>query len=175
MSFRRFSQLITALLSATLLCAGLTVPAEAATKSKTKSSTKRTSVTQAKSGTKRVASKRSSSRNTSAKKSSKRGKTVAKRRGQQAIESERARQIQEALIRDGYLDGEPSGAWDDDTRAALKRYQADNGWQSKVVPDSRALIKLGLGPDHSQVLNPESVLTLPASAREAVPGGAIRR
>lgn len=100
---------------------------------------------------------------------------MAKRRGQQAIESERARQIQEALIRDGYLDGEPSGAWDDDTRAALKRYQADNGWQSKVVPDSRALIKLGLGPDHSQVLNPESVLTLPASAREAVPGGAIRR
>jgi hypothetical protein len=32
------------------------------------------------------------------------------------------------------------------------KYQADNGWQSKVVPDSRALIKLGLGPNYSSEL-----------------------
>jgi len=30
------------------------------------------------------------------------------------------------------------------------KYQADHGWQSKVIPDSRALIKLGLGPNYSQ-------------------------
>ena len=34
------------------------------------------------------------------------------------------------------------------------KYQKDNGWQSKRVPDSRALIRLGLGADHSNLLNP---------------------
>ena len=43
----------------------------------------------------------------------------------------------------------------------MERYQADNGWQSKLVPDSRALIKLGLGPDHEHLLNPESAMTSP--------------
>ena len=41
----------------------------------------------------------------------------------------------------------------------MQRYQADNGWQSKSVPDSRALIKMGLGPDHEHLLNPESAMT----------------
>jgi len=30
----------------------------------------------------------------------------------------------------------------------MQKFQADNGWQTKLVPDSRAIIKLGLGPDH---------------------------
>ena len=46
----------------------------------------------------------------------------------------------------------------------MERFQADNGWQSKSVPDSRALIKLGLGPDHQHLLNPESAMTtMPAA------------
>ena len=60
------------------------------------------------------------------------------------------RQIQEALIREKYLDGKPSGKWDSRTEQAMGRYQSDQGWQSKIMPDSRALIKLGLGPDYSQ-------------------------
>lgn len=73
------------------------------------------------------------------------------------IQPERAREIQEALIREKYLTGEPSGKWDARTEAAMTRYQADHGWQSKVTPDSRALIKLGLGPDYSrQQLNLQS-------------------
>ncbi len=28
----------------------------------------------------------------------------------------------------------------------MEKLQADNGWQVKLVPDARALIKLGLGP-----------------------------
>jgi hypothetical protein len=28
----------------------------------------------------------------------------------------------------------------------MEKLQADNGWQTKLVPDSRAIIKLGLGP-----------------------------
>ena len=83
----------------------------------------------------------------------------AKKRGQKAIDAERTQQIQTALIREHYLEGKPSGKWDDATQAALRRYQADQGWQSKTVPDSRALIKLGLGPNHDHLLNPESAMT----------------
>jgi hypothetical protein len=60
---------------------------------------------------------------------------------------ERATQIQAALIRQGYLTGEPTGTWDAQTAAAMEKLQADNGWQTRITPDSRALIKLGLGPD----------------------------
>jgi hypothetical protein len=83
----------------------------------------------------------------------------SKKRGQNAIDAERTQQIQEALVREHYLRGEPSGKWDDATQAALRRYQADHGWQSKTVPDSRALIKLGLGPNHDHLLNPETAMT----------------
>ncbi len=72
-----------------------------------------------------------------------------KRHGQQGIQGDRVVAIQQALIREKYLDGEPSGKWDDRTQRAMARYQADNQWQSKVTPDSRALIKLGLGPNHA--------------------------
>lgn len=63
------------------------------------------------------------------------------------ISSERATEIQSALIKRGYLTGEPSGTWDPASVAAMTKLQSDNGWQTKLVPDSRALIKLGLGPN----------------------------
>jgi Putative peptidoglycan binding domain len=88
-------------------------------------------------------------------------KHVAKVHGQQKIDPQRAQQIQQALIREHYLDGEASGVWDDASQRAIKKYQEANGWQTKVVPDSRALIKLGLGPDHDHLLNPESAMTTP--------------
>jgi hypothetical protein len=92
-----------------------------------------------------------------------------KKRGQQAIDSDRAREIQAALIREHYMDGEPSGTWDSATQAAMQRYQADQGWQSKTTPDSRALIKLGLGPSHDHLLNPESAMTTTAPVASATP------
>lgn len=76
-------------------------------------------------------------------------KTSWKKKGQQGIKSDRATEIQQALIRENYLTGEPSGVWDARTQAAMVKYQADHGWQTKEVPDSRALIKLGLGPNYS--------------------------
>ena len=91
--------------------------------------------------------------------SKKNSKQVARKRGQQAIDSERAREIQTALIRERYMDGEPSGSWDSATQEAMQRYQADQGWQAKTTPDARALIKLGLGPSHDHLLNPESAMT----------------
>jgi hypothetical protein len=62
-----------------------------------------------------------------------------------SINPERATQIQTALIKAGYLTGTPSGTWDVQTQAAMEKLQSDNGWQTKLVPDSRAIIKLGLG------------------------------
>jgi hypothetical protein len=76
--------------------------------------------------------------------------------GQQSIDPDRATQIQQALIREHYLTGEASGKWDDATVAAMQKYQADQGWQTKLMPDSRALKKLGLGPDYSNALNAQS-------------------
>jgi hypothetical protein len=87
-----------------------------------------------------------------------------KKKGQQGINSERATEIQQALIRERYLTGEPTGDWDARTQAALVKYQGDHGWQTKVVPDSRALIILGLGPNYSaELLN---------GAPKTSPGGA---
>jgi hypothetical protein len=96
----------------------------------------------------------------SSSKSKKSRKSATKRiHGQQKIDSKRTLEIQEALIREHYLDGKPSGVWNDATEQAMQRYQADNNWQSKTTPDARALIKLGLGPDHEHLLNPESAMT----------------
>lgn len=66
--------------------------------------------------------------------------------GQRVMDSSRAVEIQQALIQAHYLSGNPTGQWDAGTQAAMVKYQNDNGWQTKITPDSRALIKLGLGP-----------------------------
>ena len=99
---------------------------------------------------------RSKARRTSSKKQASRRRNW-RRRGQQAIRQDRAREIQAALIREHYLSGEPTGVWDDRTKKAMAQYQDDHGWQSKKLPDARALIQLGLGPNHDGLLNPESV------------------
>jgi len=77
-------------------------------------------------------------------------KTTAKPAATRAgIAPERATELQTALIKAGYLSGTPSGTWDAASQAAMEKLQADNGWQTKLVPDSRAIIKLGLGPNAS--------------------------
>ncbi len=88
-----------------------------------------------------------------------------KPRGQQKIDADRASAIQQALIREHYLSGEPAGTWNQASEDAMRRYQADHGWQTKEVPDSRALIKLGLGPSKDHLLNPESAMTTAPDVR----------
>lgn len=75
--------------------------------------------------------------------------------GQQAIDSARVTEIQQALIREHYLTGEANGNWDATTQAAMAKFQSDQGWQTRLMPDSRALKKLGLGPDYSGAINAE--------------------
>jgi hypothetical protein len=43
----------------------------------------------------------------------------------------------------------------------MQKFQADNGWQTKLMPDSRAIIKLGLGP--SQASSVPTAKTVSAS------------
>jgi len=114
---------------------------------------------------------KSTSASASAKSTGKRSsrKKSARTRGQQKIDSERAQAIQEALIREHYLSGEATGTWNQASEEAMRRYQADQGWQSKTVPDSRALIKLGLGPSKDHLLNPESAMTTVPDRPQAQP------
>jgi hypothetical protein len=129
-------------------------------KTATTSSAKKKSTTHSavKSGTKSVGITRKASAKTKLS-TSRRKRKSARTRGQQKIDSERAQSIQEALIREHYLTGEATGTWNQASEDAMRRYQSDHGWQSKTVPDARALIKLGLGPSHDHLLNPESAMT----------------
>jgi peptidoglycan hydrolase-like protein with peptidoglycan-binding domain len=85
-----------------------------------------------------------------------RSKSAAKPPRQRAIDDTRATQIQTSLIKSGYLSGEASGHWDSQTEAAMQKFQGDNGWQTKLIPDSRAIIKLGLGPNRDPELSNSS-------------------
>jgi len=89
-------------------------------------------------------------------------------RGQQFIEPDRVIQIQEALIQAHYLDGAPTGNWDATTKAAMQKYQADQGWQTKLMPDSRALKKLGLGADYSDAINAKGSTFAAPSTTDAI-------
>ena len=92
-------------------------------------------------------------------KSKKKKSSKSAKHGQQKIDPSRAREIQAALIREHYMNGEASGTWDSKSEAAMQRYQSDNGWQSKVVPDSRALTGPDWAPITSTCWNPESAMT----------------
>ena len=50
------------------------------------------------------------------------------------------------------------------------KYQAAHGWQTKLMPDSRALKKLGLGPDYSNAINAKN-----SSFAPPPPAGTFRR
>jgi peptidoglycan hydrolase-like protein with peptidoglycan-binding domain len=62
------------------------------------------------------------------------------------MSADRVKQIQTALIQKHYLTGDPNGLWNAKTQAAMRSFQADHGWQTKIMPDARAIIALGLGP-----------------------------
>ncbi len=162
---------MSAICALVLACA--IVPMASATQSSADASSAKKSAT-SKSSTKPQKPSSSSAKKTTAThsasgKRSTHKKKTARVRGQQKIDSERAQAIQEALIRQHYLSGEATGSWNDASEAAMRRFQADNGWQSKTVPDSRALIKLGLGPSKDHLLNPESAMTTVPDAPKAEP------
>jgi peptidoglycan hydrolase-like protein with peptidoglycan-binding domain len=95
-------------------------------------------------------------------------RSKSKPTSQHVIDDNRATQIQTSLIKSGYLSGEASGHWDSATETAMQKFQSDNGWQTKLIPDSRAIIKLGLGPSHdSELSNSPSATAAPQTSSAA--------
>jgi peptidoglycan hydrolase-like protein with peptidoglycan-binding domain len=85
------------------------------------------------------------------------------------MEPGRVTEIQQALIRAHYLSGEANGKWDERTRATMQKYQADQGWQTKLMPDARALKKLGLGPDYSNAINAKNATFAEPPSASTIP------
>jgi peptidoglycan hydrolase-like protein with peptidoglycan-binding domain len=61
-----------------------------------------------------------------------------------SISTERVTEIQEALIKLGYLEGPASTQYDDKTVAAMKQFQADNKLSETGHPSAHTLKKLGV-------------------------------
>jgi hypothetical protein len=142
------------------LAAAASPPQDADTTASNKSTSTKTTASTSSHKSHSASSSSSGVKNSSSKTSGKRSRRKSSRlRGQQKIDSERAQAIQKALIREHYMTGDATGTWNQASEDAMRRYQADHGWQSKTVPDSRALISLGLGPSKDHLLNPESAMT----------------
>jgi Putative peptidoglycan binding domain len=62
------------------------------------------------------------------------------------MKPERVRQIQQALVKAGFLHMPPDGTWGATTTDAMRRYQQANGFAPTGLPEAKPLMKLGLGP-----------------------------
>jgi Putative peptidoglycan binding domain len=67
---------------------------------------------------------------------------------------DRISEIQSALGRGGYYQGDPTGKWDDNTVAAMQKFQSANGIEASGKIDAPSLQKLGLGSDIAGVSAP---------------------
>jgi peptidoglycan hydrolase-like protein with peptidoglycan-binding domain len=72
-------------------------------------------------------------------------KKARKQPGQKAPTADRVSEIQAALTKDGSFQGSPNGKWDDDTSAAVRRFQASHGLNPSGKLDAPTLQRLGLG------------------------------
>jgi peptidoglycan hydrolase-like protein with peptidoglycan-binding domain len=70
----------------------------------------------------------------------------ARRRSAMRPDPQRVQEIQRALFDAGELHEAPTSRWDEATREAMKRYQQANGFAITGLPDSKSLMKMGLGP-----------------------------
>src|SRR5690242_8017152 len=83
---------------------------------------------------------------------------VKKVSGQKAPTPDRITEIQTALSRDGYYQGEPNGKWDSNTVAAVQKFQSANGMDASGKLDAPTLQKLGLGSDIAGVSAPKPIV-----------------
>jgi len=89
----------------------------------------------------------SSTKSKKKKTTSSKSKRSAKTKGQTVPTSDRIREIQSALQKDGSYAGEPSGKWDATSVEAMKKYQDKNGLNPSGKIDAVTLNKLGLGSE----------------------------
>lgn len=109
---------------------------------------------------------------------SKRSATAAARRRRAAIRTwqtrqqqpspERIRDIQDALIKRGYMQGEADGTWGTSTTEALKRFQQDQNITADGKLSSLSIIGLGLGPKRTA-----AAAVRPPAAPNDAPAGAV--
>jgi len=109
------------------------------------------------------ASKPPASKPSSAKAHKKRTRT----RGPLAPEPARIREIQEALAREGFYQGEPTGKWDDASVAAMKQFQEAKGLPTTGKLEALSLQKLGLGSPVAGLAPPAP---RPTAAADPPPG-----
>ena len=99
-------------------------------------------------------------------KSKSKGRPVSRtaRSYQQAPTPERYQEIQQALAKKGYFQGEASGKWGADSDEALKRFQADQNLTPDGKINSLSLIALGLGPKRLTAQSKSATTPPPAQA-----------
>ena len=83
---------------------------------------------------------------------------------QKAPTASRISEIQTALSRGGYFEGEPNGKWDSNTIAAMQKFQSANGLNSSGRIDATTLQKLGLGSSTAGVDAPKPIKKSDASS-----------
>ena len=90
-------------------------------------------------------------------------KTVSKKHRSKRESTQRAptpariSEIQSALERDGYYQGQPNGKWDSNTVAAMQKFQSGNGLEASGKLNALSLQKLGLGSSVAGVSAPKPV------------------
>lgn len=125
------------------------------------------------SGSSPAAASKSSASSSKKKKSSKHHSS-RREPTQKAPTPERISEIQSALARGGYYQGQPNGKWDSNTVAALQKFQSDNGMNASGKLDAPSLQKLGLGSSTAGVDAPKPVShsNSNASTASSTPGPA---
>jgi hypothetical protein len=76
---------------------------------------------------------------------------------QKAPTPQRISEIQSALSRGGYYQGEPNGKWDLNTISAMQKFQSGNGLEPSGKINALSLQKLGLGSEIAGVSAPKPI------------------
>ena len=92
---------------------------------------------------------------------------------QKAPTPDRIAEIQTALARGGYYQGDPTRKWDGNTVAAMQKFQSANGIDATGKIDAPSLQKLGLGSDIAGVSAPKPVTPGGSGAQAAPPSSAV--
>jgi peptidoglycan hydrolase-like protein with peptidoglycan-binding domain len=109
----------------------------------------------------------SSTTASSKKKSTKKHHASKREPTQKAPTPERISEIQSALARNGYYQGNPNGKWDSNTISAMQKFQSDNGLSNSGKIDASSLQKLGLGSGTAGVDAPKPLTPKPATSAPA--------
>ncbi len=91
---------------------------------------------------------------------------------QKAPTPARITEIQTALERRGYYQGDPNGKWDSNTVAAMQKFQSENGLESSGKINALSLQKLGLGSSIAGVSAPKPVQPQPNKPAASSPSPA---